>query len=215
MKPFTVSAVDGLPVQRSKPTRSGHGRSFRVLTAALILTGAVAARSDADRVTVVKDGKVNAVLVLPEAPSPDETLAATELTAHVGKISGATLATAENGTVPAGLVPIRIGLALCPDAEASIRAVGNDPAAFLLAVREDGIHLAGLSPEGTLFAAYELLEQLGVRWCIPGDLGTVVPSAKTLALPLQETVQVPSFGGRSLHRGWPTGPGCAACAWAG
>ncbi|MDX9862806.1 MAG: DUF4838 domain-containing protein [Rhodospirillales bacterium] len=186
-------------MQRSKPTRSGHGLCFRVLTATLILTGAVAARSDAAGVTVVKDGKANAVVVLPEAPSPDETLAATELTAHVGKISGATLATAENGTVPAGLVPIRIGLALCPDAEASIRAVGNDPAAYLLAVREDGIHLAGLSPEGTLFAAYELLEQLGVRWCIPGDLGTVVPSAKTLALPLQETVQVPSFGGRSLQ----------------
>ncbi len=186
-------------MQRSKNTRNMHGRFVRALTSALILTGAGVTRSDAAGVTLVKEGKANAVLILPDAPAPDETLAAAELADHFEKISGAKLATAQNGAIPEGLIPIRIGLALGPDAEAKIKAVGSDPAAFLLAVREDGIHLAGLSPEGTLFAAYELLEQLGVRWCLPGDLGTVVPSAKTIALPIQETLQVPAFGGRNLQ----------------
>jgi len=76
---------------------------------------------------------------------------------------------------------------------------GNDPASFLLSVRPDGVRLAGLSPQGTLFAAYELLEQLGVRWCMPGPLGTVAPPQKTLSLRFQETVQCPAFSHRLLQ----------------
>ena len=147
-----------------------HGRNIRALAVALILTGAGVTPSAAAGVALVKEGSANAVLILPDAPAPDETLAAAELADHFEKISGAKLATAANGAIPEGLLPIRIGLALGPDAEAKIKTVGSDPAAFLLAVREDGIHLAGLSPEGTLFAAYELLEQVGVRWCMPVDL---------------------------------------------
>ncbi len=130
-----------------------HGRNIRALAVALILTGAGVTPSAAAGVALVKEGSANAVLILPDAPAPDETLAAAELADHFEKISGAKLATAANGAIPEGLLPIRIGLALGPDAEAKIKTVGSDPAAFLLAVREDGIHLAGLSPEGTLFAA--------------------------------------------------------------
>src|SRR5690606_20685083 len=59
--------------------------------------------------------------------------------------------------------------------------------------------------EGTLFGAYELLEQLGVRWFMPGELGTVVPRSKTVSLPVQQIVQAPSFTGR-WHMGYRTTP---------
>jgi hypothetical protein len=40
------------------------------------------------------------------------------------------------------------------------------------------------------------LEQLGVRWFLPGPLGTVIPESKTLTLKEQESVQAPSFPSR-------------------
>ncbi|MBM4029039.1 MAG: DUF4838 domain-containing protein, partial [Planctomycetes bacterium] len=56
-----------------------------------------------------------------------------------------------------------------------------------------------LSAEGTLFGAYELLEQLGVRWFLPGELGLVVPEARTVTVKTQRTIAVPSFPGRRLQ----------------
>ncbi|MEI6424667.1 MAG: DUF4838 domain-containing protein, partial [Lentisphaerota bacterium] len=132
-------------------------------------------------------------------PAPDEKLAADELSDYFEKISGVKIKTVKNGELAAGLIPVKIGLTLCPDAEKLISGAGSDPAAFMLRVQKDGVWLAGLSPEGTLFAAYELLEQLGVGWYMPGALGTVIPSAKTIALPIQQTIQIPSFRGRILQ----------------
>jgi hypothetical protein len=56
----------------------------------------------------------------------------------------------------------------------------------------------GLMPQGTRNAAYELLEQLGMRWYFPGELGTVTPQQKTLVLKDQKTVQIPSFPARQM-----------------
>jgi len=61
------------------------------------------------------------------------------------------------------------------------------------------VALAGNSDEGTLFAAYEFLEQLGCRWYMPGDLGTVVPRRERVALPFQRRVRAPSFPSRHLQ----------------
>lgn len=166
---------------------------------ACLLTAVTAPPLAAGSLELVKDGQAKVCLVLPDKPAPDEALAASELSDYVEKITGAKLKTARVADLTPGLVPVSIGLALAPDAEASITAVGRDPAAFMLKVQNEGVWLAGLSPEGTLFAAYELLEQLGVGWYMPGELGTVIPVAKTLALPLQQTVQVPSFRGRNLQ----------------
>jgi hypothetical protein len=58
------------------------------------------------------------------------------------------------------------------------------------------VDLRGLDAEGTLFAAYELLEQLGVRWFMPGDIGRQVPQRPDAILPQQITVQIPSFPAR-------------------
>jgi hypothetical protein len=153
----------------------------------------------ADNIELVKNGETNVILILPDKSAPDEKLAADELSEYFEKISGVKIKTAKNAELPEGLIPIKIGLSLCPDAAEIVKTVGSDPASFMLKVQKDGIWLAGLSPEGTLFAAYELLEQLGVGWYMPGELGTVIPSAKTIVLSTQQTVQSPSFRGRTLQ----------------
>ncbi len=153
----------------------------------------------AESIELIKDGNAKAVLLLPADPHPDELLAAEEIIEHLQQMSGVTLSLLKGTQVHSGLIPISIGLSLMPQAEEVIRIQGEDSASFLLSVRADGIHLAGLSPRGTLFGAYELLEQLGIRWFMPGAIGTVVPSTETVTLNIQETVQVPSFQGRILQ----------------
>jgi len=155
-------------------------------------------------VTLVDDGRAKSVLVLPSEPTPHELAAAAELQTHVEKMSGVKLETA---TIDAagiaafrreskgrGIVPIFIGrnvreslTALLPaDAVRGALAVKVEPGA---------VSLSGIE-EGTTYAAIELLEQLGCRWFMPGDLGTVVPQLKTVAVREQQTSQQPSFPSR-------------------
>ena len=151
--------------------------------------------------TLVEDGVPRAVLVLPREPAPDEVRAAEEVQSHVLRITGARLDVLRGEEPPRGQAAIRIGAAAPEALLARIRERGQDPASFALVVEDRSAALRGLSPEGTLFAAYEMLEQCGVRWFFPGELGTVIPKARSLAVPAQATVQVPSFPGRWCNAG--------------
>ncbi len=58
-------------------------------------------------------------------------------------------------------------------------------------------------PSGTLFAVYDVLEQLGVRWFMPHHgIGTVIPEKKDVVLALQDEVTEPVFNRRYLRVGW-------------
>jgi hypothetical protein len=150
------------------------------------------------QVTLVKDGKPTAVILLPANPQDDEILAAAELAEHIKLISGADLPKT-TGQAPAGQVPIRLGAAADPALEGLIREKGSNPSAFALVVDAKGVSIRGQSAEGTLFGVYELLEQLGVRWYMPGELGRVIPKLATVTVKPQRTVQVPSFDQRTLQ----------------
>lgn len=160
----------------------------------------------AEMLPIVVDGTPRCMVITTEQPPADELQAATDLTGYLKKITGVDVPRVTNTPADvqavvaresaAGRIPILVGTAFSPDAEAVIRAKGSDPGAFLLRVDGKTIRIAGLSPEGTYFGACELLEQLGVRWFMPGEFGTVIPTEKNLALCVQETVQVPSFSNR-------------------
>jgi len=170
-------------------------RSIMILLAAVPLALAAA---DGAALTLVEAGVARAAIVLPAAPTEQETLAAREMADYFAKISGVEVPVLAANAPLDGQTPIRVGLSFEPAAAARIRAGGEDPASFLLRVTPEGALLAGLSPEGTMFAACELLEQLGVRWFMPGDIGTVIPARDILALNVQETIQHPGFAGRYL-----------------
>jgi len=147
------------------------------------------------RTALVEQGEPRAVIVLPRAADANERLAADELTEHIRLITGADVPVLD-GDVPAGLTAIRVGRAADAALDELIRATGDDPWAFALVADDQGIQLRGLSSEGTLTAAYELLEQLGVRWYMPGELGRVLPETDSLHVAAQRTIQAPSFIGR-------------------
>jgi hypothetical protein len=162
----------------------------------------------AGRVTLVENSTPKAVLVLPPEPAVYETLAAKEIADYLQQISGAKLDTVAAADAAAGRalaidgVPILIGrsfLAGNQQAALSEKAIDGK---LLLDIMPDAVNVAGVG-EGTLFAAYELLERLGVRWFMPGRLGTVVPSTKTVALDIGRSVQTPSFPARHFQMGYP------------
>ncbi|MFP4029493.1 MAG: DUF4838 domain-containing protein [Candidatus Brocadiia bacterium] len=147
---------------------------------------------------LVRDGQPRAGIVLAEKADDNEKLAAEELKNHIEKISGASLVI---DTKPTKGVPtaIYIGAASPDPGKAAIRKGGENGASFRLRIGKKDLHLVGLESVGTLNATYELLERIGVRWCMPGELGTVIPKRKTIAVERGDTIQYPGFQGRHLQ----------------
>ena len=195
---------------------------FALLALALLLSGQAASGGDQPGnlggLTLVADGKPRAVLVLsqeafayqpdqgrrkskrapPANPLATEKEAAAEIQAYCQKISGAALPMVAAGDDLKGLAPIYVGSAADTRLAAAVNAKGSDPCAFALVVSPAQASIRGLSVEGTFCGVCELLEQLGVRWFWPGELGTVIPKSQTVVLPPQTTIQVPSFPSRHL-----------------
>ncbi|MBI3925868.1 MAG: DUF4838 domain-containing protein [Armatimonadetes bacterium] len=171
-------------------------RAFTILCAVLVLAacGKQGAASPPPLgkhdFLLVEGGRARAVLTLPGDATAEERLAAEELQEHLHRMAGVRLPLSGSG--PQVLLGRAAGQ--WPDRAA-------DPASFRLVVTPDRVEVLGASGEGTQNGVYELLEQLGVRWFMPGELGTVVPRTDTLALAVQETVQRPAFESRHLQVG--------------
>lgn len=154
---------------------------------------------------LVRDGRANAVVLIAADAGEVDKLAATELIDHVEQISGAKLS---QQTVPLDGVdatikqlkrdqqtPVLLGAVALPRLEKALRAKSDRDGAFCLKVTADAIMIAGLA-EGAQFGVAELLEQQGVRWFMPGPLGTVIPKSKNVDVREQLTIQSPSFPSR-------------------
>ena len=98
-------------------------------------------------------------------------------------------------TAKDGKLPVVLGRAALPKLKAALDAKGAVPGTFVLKATDAYVLIAGIG-DGTHFGVCELLEQQGVRWFMPGDLGTVIPAKKTVAVANQETAQAPSFASR-------------------
>lgn len=152
----------------------------RILLLFLLLLGT----AGADSFVLVKDGQPQCAIVLSKNAGPDEKLAAQELSEHLKLISGATVETRAAAERP---ILIQVDQRL--------------KSAFRLEVDGNRVRIVGQDGYGCLMGAYELLEQLGVRWYFPGEAGRIYPSAKSLTLKTQDLSQTPSFRGRNLHGG--------------
>ena len=171
-------------------------QTVSLAAAAILCVALVSAQPSLAAVTLADDGQAKAVLVLPKDAAPEEKSAAEEIQSHIEKISGAKLETISEGENAGGKTPILIGRAAPSDLDAAIQQKGKDACSFALVVDGKQVALRGLSPTGTRIAACELLEQLGVRWFMPGELGTVIPQSKSLQLQDQKTIQTPAFATR-------------------
>ncbi len=169
---------------------------------ALVLLAApsrVAAATGSPAVALVQDGTARAVVVLPEEAEELERLAADELVSHLAVMTGVELPVVVGDDVPQGLLPLYLGAAADEALDTLSLAAGDNPSTFTVRVDNERIDIRGLSDEGTLIGVYELLEQLGFRWYIPGDLGRVVPEGDSASVAIQTETQAPSMELRLLQ----------------
>lgn len=141
--------------------------------------------------TLVRDGKSDYVIVLPNAAADAETTAARELQDHLAQVTGAKLPIRPEGQVSRETPQIVLGSAarikeLAPDLNAA--ALGHD-GIVIRSVGKDLI-LTGRPPRGTLYAVYTFLEDVvGCRWWTSTE--SFIPKRATLEIGAQSVTQTP------------------------
>jgi hypothetical protein len=73
-------------------------------------------------------------------------------------------------------------------------------AGFRLKTLEGDVYITAEADIAALYGVCELLHKLGMRWFMPGPLGTVTPSLPTVVVPELDEVQRPSFPMRWVGR---------------
>lgn len=158
-----------------------------------------------EEVTLVENGEPRVVVVASEDRSPLQRFGidgVEELVRHIELITGAELTVVNDiDEVPGGLLPIRLGVLADEGLDDDLEAEDAVPSSFALRVTGEAIDIRGYDGAGTVIGIYELLEQLGVRWYMPGEFGLVAPGSDTITLPHQSIVQVPSVSSRTFS-GW-------------
>lgn len=157
---------------------------------AALVCGALAGESKESFPLISKDG-TPVTIVAPETADLDGPVA--ELRTHLSKIAGIDF-------------PVQRGAANEGTSKPSIvLTVGAGPEredGFDLEVTGDAVHISSRTAQGVGYGVAELLEQLGVRWFMPGELGTVIPAEAHPRLAIQKISQVPFFKARYFA---PTG----------
>ena len=166
-------------------------------------------------------GKV-AVVVAPEANAVTRH-AAEEMAVLLGKILNSKISVFR--APQPGMTNIYLGFSQWT-AKAGIKPAGLHRDAFSLKITADGVFIAGhdadkvnpkknlaggiwgnLYERATVFGVYDFLERFaGARFYFPGDLGTILPARKSIALPLTNIFDYPDFNVRKVsyyHGEWP------------
>ncbi|MFQ5809615.1 MAG: DUF4838 domain-containing protein, partial [Armatimonadota bacterium] len=152
-------------------------------------------------VTIVRDGRPNAAIVIGDDPSEAVQAAAAELQGYIEKMSGAELPVVERpGGEPALVLLGREGLKAAEAPIARLGRLGEE--GFVLRARGRRVVAAGNTDLGTQNAALDLLEELGCRWFFPGEAGERVPRMRTVTVPPLNKRERPSYLHRRIWSGY-------------
>ena len=169
-----------------------NGSNFGLF--AMILLLATPAMS---QVPIAREGRCVATLVVSKAAAAPERHATEELAHYLAEISGVVVPVTNSGMGVRGTL-IWVG----QSDEARRLCSGVDwahlgPEQLVLRSVANGFVVAGGSPRGTLYAAYRLLDRLGVRWWTPW--ATDVPHEPNLSLPTLSVTEAPKMEYRSSY----------------
>lgn len=168
-------------------------------------------------VSLVRDGKACAVVVIADHATKTARYASSELVHYVEKATGVKLETISESATPEDMHSrVYIGKTKScsqqgidadrlPREAFILRSVGND--LFIVGYEDDSDPLDQSNPNiGTLFGVYEFLEKvLNVRWLWPGELGTYVPKTNTVEVSAINRLQSPALQFRGFYWGTTQG----------
>lgn len=202
---------------------------------AVLMTATVLATADTGEVpvTLVENGEARATIVVSAKPAKSVCWAAGELQRHIKLITGAELPVVRDPAVTSQAIDgVVIYIGSSSESEAQgLKWNSFAPQEFAVQFRENAIFLMGSddygsrlkadeplrldeAPEsiwgelGSLYATYEFLEKFcGVRWFMPGDLGTVYSPAESLSVSPSDIRRTLSFEDRrapfgTQYKGW-------------
>ena len=168
----------------------------------LLLTAAILALPlMAEKVTLAKDSKPQATIVLPEQPHAKLVAAANDLQSYVKQICGVTLpiVRTDKKVDGCGIYIWHNELSTAEDKLSS----AHDPDTIVKTVRNGNIFLNGYTITAASWAVYTMLqEDLGVRWFAPGKDWEYVPKAPqagTLVIDVKSKTFKPTISPRT----WP------------
>jgi type 1 glutamine amidotransferase len=161
----------------------------------------------AEEPSFAKGGRAEAVIVVGHAAGDFHRWVAGEVQRYLKQLSGAELAIVANDKVPAGKPLIVVGgpqdnpLAASAQQRKLVDFSGLKPDGFVLkTVAMEGrpaILVGGNDESGTMYAAYEFLERLGIVFQLTNDL---IPEKKSdLPLPVLDVRMEPVFKHRGMH----------------
>lgn len=191
---------------------------MKMVTLFLLLSVVLVAGAVAAPVTLIKDGKCDtAIYVAPEVMEAKEVGSSTpyaerapamfrmrardsvkDLALYLGKMTGATVPV--HTRLPAAdeqTIPILIG-SYANNAFGPFTMKTDFKQGMRLVVSSKGIGMQGETDEGVSYAVYELLDRLGCRWFIPGEMGEVIPNLKEVTLPEMDLKQAPGTVARNI-----------------
>lgn len=179
-------------------------RTIRTLIPFTLLLSVCIVSGFAEKVVLVQRGVPQFGLAIAGNPAPAELTAVDELTHFVERMSGAVL---PRVTPETDGPKIYLG---CADAFPQLKRLAGllrraqelEPEAYLTEAVEGDLYLLGGSPQGVLWAVYGLLHEFGCRWYMPGPIGEVVPTRKTLLLDGSRRVEAPDFQFRQIWYTW-------------
>ena len=165
---------------------------------AFVVAMALAAGAWGSDVCLVKGAQPQVVIATGAEPSETIALAAHEIQTYVRKMSGATLEVADEAT--GGAAAILLGEEAVRQGAPGVDLSGLGPEGALLRTLPSGsLVVSGRTDMGTLNAAYDLLDLLGVRWFMPGAAGEHVPKMGTVTVPESDRAFEPSFAHRNIR----------------
>lgn len=168
-------------------------------------------------VTLVNNGQINAAILTPTSPTAVVRYAASVLQNHIKMISGVTLpiSTIGNEATYPGYSFMYVGRSTFSDGKGINVAVLQDEY-YIVRTSTNVVYVVGKDAGtdnwsdmagarvGTLYAVYDLLERLGVRWLWPGTFGTYAPKNSTVIVPDLNVTDGPAMVQRKFRQGWTT-----------
>ena len=178
------------------PTRRciGIAIGIALFMLAAILTGiALTGPAKAASPNLIDRGQPEGAIVLPDAPSRAEQFAAEEAQSYLKKMTGATIPIVK-GTASAGKPLVIVGKT-ADSARAMDALRRHSTSQEACAVIGDGrqLFLVGNGETATIYAVWDWLESLGVRWILPTERGEYVPHRSTITIPTTTFFDAPAF----------------------
>ena len=186
--------------------------NLKTLLSRSLLAGMAAVGAQAEPLTIVENGQPRAAIIV-AGNEPKAEKAAAEIQKYVEKMSGARLPIRKEGEPVAAPISIlvghtaaaqKLGVTIPAGFNPAIRAEAFEEEGFVIKTTGKNIVIGGNSDgpyQGTIYAAYELLERLGCRWFFPGEWGEVIPEQKTLTVPELNVKSKPDFVLRNVNLG--------------